>query len=138
MPSCSVPGCQSGATAYSHEKVQLFAFPEENKSPKLRSEWIDQIGRRGWKPTANSRVCSKHFKEDAFEENKGKTLRKTLKLKPRARPTEFLSAPPPQISNVKKKKQEQETQRPGPSDEHNYAPHPGNIFLSFKNRGTEI
>ena len=94
----------------------------------FRQAWIDQIGRRGWKPTDNARVCSKHFKDDAFEENTGKTLRKTLKLKPRAIPTEHLATPPPQISNLKKKKEEQETQRPGPKDEHNYAPHPGNDF----------
>ena len=132
MPSCSVPGCQSGATAYSEEKVQLFGFPDVNQRPKIRQEWIDQLGRRGWKPTENSRVCRKHFKDDSFEENidaYGRP-RKTLKLKPRAIPTEYLTSPPPQISNLKKKKEEQEKQRPGPSNEHNYAPNPGISFFN--------
>ena len=111
----------------------MFTFPDENKSPGLRREWIDQIGRRGWKPTANSRVCSKHFKEEAFEDVR-EGLRKTRKLKPRARPTEYLSTPPPQISNIKKKKEEEKIQRPGPPDEHNYAPNPGMFLLEIISR----
>ena len=111
----------------------MFTFPEENKAPNLRREWMDQIGRTGWKPTANSRVCIKHFKDDAFEDMRDAQgrLRKTQKLKPRARPTEYLSTPPPQVSNIKRKKEEQETQRPGPPDEHNYAPHPGMYTYTY-------
>ena len=130
MPVCCVPGCQSGASGYSHEKVQLFVFPEAGKAPQLRKTWMDQIGRREpngnlWQPTENSRVCSKHFKEEAFEDPRDARgrLRKKLKLKPRAIPTEHLRSPPPQISNVRLKKEEQH--RPGPPGEHSYGANPG-------------
>ena len=99
----------------------------------FRKTWIDQLGRRQpdgtlWTPTRNSRVCQKHFKQEAFipfEENKDARGRQrtTLKLKPRAIPTEYLAIAPPQISNVRKKKEE--IHRPGPPDEHNYVSNPG-------------
>ena len=109
----------------------MFGFPDEGT--QLRQTWIDQLGRREpngtlWKPTKNSRVCSKHFKDDVFvpfQENKDARgrQRSTLKLKPRAIPTEFLAITPPQISNIRKKKEE--IHRPGPPGEHNYGSNPG-------------
>ena len=128
MPVCCVIGCQSGSPAYSHEKVQKFPFPKAGEAPQLRKMWIEQIGRQEedgtmWMPTKDSLVCRKHFRDEDFvEENVDKQgrPRKTLKLKPRSRPTQYLREPPPQISNVQRKKMEEEQTRPGPSGEHNY------------------
>ena len=76
-----------------------------------------------WQPTKNSRICKKHFADDAFIEDnvdkQGKPRRR-FQLKPRARPTLYLRRPPPQISNMQMKKMEQQI-KPGPSGEHNYA-----------------
>ena len=111
------------------EKVQTFPFPEEGKAPQLRKMWIEQIGIEDWKPTKSSRVCQKHFREEDFvteKDAKGRT-RKLLKLKPRARPTEYLRTPPPQMSNLQRKKMEVNQIRPGPSGEHNYPIDEGNL-----------
>ena len=132
MVVCCVIGCQSGSPAYSHEKVQLFPFPEERGQPQLWRLWIDQIGIQEddgtfWKPTKDSRVCKKHFRVEDFDlveernvDARGRTRRR-LKLKPRARPTQYLRTPPPQISNIKKRKMEEDQMSPGPSGEHNYS-----------------
>ena len=118
----------------------MFCFPDGGKAPQLRKTWIDQIGRREedgtlWKPPKDARVCRKHFKDDCFipfEENKDARgrQRKKLDLRPRAYPTEYLNTAPPQISNIQKRKQE--IHRPGPPDEHNYAPNPGKHFFLFE------
>ena len=127
MPVCCVIGCQSGSPAYSHEKVQQFPFPKAGEAPQLRKLWIEQIGRQEgdgtmWLPRKDSSVCRKHFKDKDFVTDnvdaKGRT-RKRLQLKPRARPTQYLRTPPPQISNTQLKKMEDQI-RPGPSGEHNY------------------
>ena len=104
-----------------------FQFPDENQ-PQRRKEWIEQVGRpaidgKMWKPTKNSRICMKHFGDDAFERNvddQGR-IRKRFKLKPRARPTKYLREPPPQISNLQIEKMQREIIKPGPPGEHSYA-----------------
>ena len=91
-----------------------------------------------WLPRKDSSVCRKHFRDEDFVTDnvdaKGRT-RKRLQLKPRARPTEYLRTPPPQISNLQKKKMEEDQIRPGPSGEHNYPIDEGNlvkkIYLLF-------
>ena len=139
MVVCCVIGCQSGSPAYSHEKVQTFPFPD---GPKLRMEWVEQIGivfpdGKKWDPKDGSRVCRKHFRDEDFltaEENvdaKGRR-RQRLTLRPRARPTLYLKSPPPQISNIQKKKMEEKQLRPGPPEEHNYSRDEG----MYKNQKT--
>ena len=136
MVVCCVIGCQSGSPAYSHEKVQSFPFPD---GAKLRREWLEQIGivfhdGKTWDPKKDGgfRVCRKHFRDEDFltpEENvdaQGRR-RQRLTLRPRARPTLYLKSPPPQISNIEKKKMEEKQMRPGPSGEHNYSIDEGTI-----------
>ena len=141
MVVCCVIGCQSGSPAYSHENVQMFPFPDVNKAPKLRKEWLEQIGivfHDGtlWnpKPESRPRICQKHFLDEDFltaEENVDKQgrRRQRLTLRPRAKPTQYLRSPPPQESNIQKKKREEQQMRPGPSGEHNYVIDEGSIRI---------
>lgn len=56
MPSgCCVPRCSSRRGGHQ--------FPND---PVLRKVWLVAVRRDQWKPTAASRVCHKHFKEEDF------------------------------------------------------------------------
>ena len=87
---CCVVGCQSGSKAdKSPIKYALYRF---RQSKWLKKQWIYQINRESFTPTASSVVCSKHFAEDAFkpdERSRGRE-RKRRQLKPKAIPTLFL------------------------------------------------
>ena len=111
----------------------MFPFPDEKQAPKMRKQWLEQIGIMFpdgtlWnpKPESRPRICRKHFKNEDFltaEENvdsQGRR-RQRLTLRPRAIPTQYLRTPPPQISNIQKKKAEEKQMRPGPPGEHNYS-----------------
>ena len=66
--SCCIVGCTNRASPRSD--ITFSVIPaiilhqgEKTKqlSQKRRDLWISRINRKGWKPTANSRVCSIHF-----------------------------------------------------------------------------
>ena len=75
MPSCVVTACTTGN--YGKVEFQTFPFP---KSQKLKEKWINQVNRDNWKPNQNSRVCAKHFDEEAYYEtpvgSQGRKLKK--------------------------------------------------------------
>ncbi|XP_071744186.1 52 kDa repressor of the inhibitor of the protein kinase-like isoform X2 [Lepeophtheirus salmonis] len=67
MPSCSDVDCRSRSGA---EGIILFSFPRD---AFLRRQWVIKMKRKLWKPSDNSRLCSKHFEENQFVKNsKGK------------------------------------------------------------------
>ena len=67
MPSCVVNGCKEGNHG---RKIEFQTFPLPKSDLKLRKKWIDEINRENWVPSDHSRVCSKHFDESAFDNNK--------------------------------------------------------------------
>ena len=63
MPMCAVYGC--------NKKRDLTLFP---KSKALLALWVEKINRQDYVVTRDSRVCSKHFDDNAYipdEKNKG-------------------------------------------------------------------
>ena len=93
MPNCKVKGCLTGSGYYKGTiKHTLFRFP---KTEPTLTEWKERIGMPNLQVSEHSRVCAKHFVEEAFipdEENfdnKGRK-RATRQLKPLAYPTLFL------------------------------------------------
>ena len=63
MPMCAVYGCNN--------KRDLTLFP---KSKALLALWVEKINRQDYVVTRDSRVCSKHFDDNAYipdEKNKG-------------------------------------------------------------------
>ena len=77
---CVVFGCKSGYVCKSvkETKVFLFSFPLNN--PELLKKWIKFVNRSNWKPTSNSVVCAKHFKEEFI--NPGKRTKLKWELDP--------------------------------------------------------
>ena len=75
MPGCVVTGCKTGN--YGKIEFQTFPFP---KSLKLKEKWLIHVNRDNWKPNQNSRVCGKHFGDEAFCESpvgsQGRKLKK--------------------------------------------------------------
>ena len=70
MPNCSVLGCNSGEKD-TPQKFQMFMFPSFKDDPLQKSEklqllWIEQLNRKDWMPTRNSRVCERHFTIESF------------------------------------------------------------------------
>ncbi|XP_049515396.1 peroxynitrite isomerase THAP4 isoform X3 [Dermacentor silvarum] len=89
MPGCCVPKCAN----HSRNGWRFFHFPT---NPERRSLWLIGINRGNWQPTKWSSVCSAHFEEDSFEQNRADGWKK---LKPNAVPTLF----PPRESSPKRK-----------------------------------
>ena len=57
MPNnCCVYGCT--VTSDKNPELSFFLFPKEKKS---RQAWLKRIRREDFKPTTNTRVCSRHF-----------------------------------------------------------------------------
>ena len=59
--ACVVFGCKSGYSSQSH-KVNGFSFPFEK--PDLLARWIKFVNRKNWKPSKNSIIFAKHFKDE--------------------------------------------------------------------------
>ena len=93
---CSVVGC-STRSSYKKSKVHyyLHPFPADDKSKRYR-DWLQQINRKGFKPTKATKVCSRHFTKDDYlpKEQQIGTRGKEFKiprLKPSAVPTLYLT-----------------------------------------------
>ena len=66
MPGCIVFGCNTGyGNQKNEEKIQSFPIPPLSKRG-LRAQWLERISREDFKPSDHSRVCAKHFAQDAF------------------------------------------------------------------------
>ena len=66
---CPVYGCTSDSKKNPDGKIHFFSFPNAekgSKEKKRRIEWIEYCKRKGFVPTRNTRVCSKHFESNAF------------------------------------------------------------------------
>ena len=99
MPGCCVFGCTSGYTS-NKEKVRLLSFPPST-SVKTHKAWVEAVNRKGYKISATSKICEKHFKPSDFiprEQNVDKQgrVRKRPTLKPTAVPSLYMrgGAPP--------------------------------------------
>ena len=102
MPNCKVKRCPTGSASYKGTtKHTLFRFP---KTEPTLTEWKERIGMPNLQVSERTRVCAKHFEEEAFvpdEENFDSRGRKraTRQLKPLAYPTLFLG----QVLNLRQK-----------------------------------
>ena len=68
MSYCPVYGCNSDAKK-NPSGINFFAFPSGKSAfqQKRRQAWIEFCKRKAFKPLSNSRICSLHFAEDAYE-----------------------------------------------------------------------
>lgn len=86
MP-CSACDCDTTKTT---PGISFHRFPM--RKPKILKKWIRNVGRADWYPTQNSRLCSKHFKPECFQESmyhKLKGLAQPKRLAEDAIPTQF-------------------------------------------------
>ena len=63
MPTCVVIGCNTGSGRGEDEKWQTEKLP---KCEELKQKWLNQINRKDYEPTSNTRICFKHFHEEDF------------------------------------------------------------------------
>ena len=111
---CSVFNCSTGSSYYKPKgQFTLHSFPPVGS--KRRQEWIEQLGRKNFQPSKNSKVCSRHFvKADYLPPKvgaKGKQL-KIPKLKQSAVPTLFLRPTAAEPTNLEPKSES----KTGPSE----------------------
>lgn len=68
MSYCPVYGCNSDAKK-NPSGIHFFAFPNgKSVSQQIRRKaWVEFCKRKAFKPLSNSRICSLHFAEDAYE-----------------------------------------------------------------------
>lgn len=85
MTGCCVPQCSNN----SRNGVRMFRFPA---SPSRRKRWLAQIKRDQWTVTASSYVCSVHFEDSSFEQNRKDNWKKLTR---NAVPTLFPFRPVP-------------------------------------------
>ncbi|KAK7130666.1 hypothetical protein R3I94_015965 [Phoxinus phoxinus] len=57
-PCCSVIGCSLRPGTNLLSEIKAFRFP---RNKEKCDAWIAAVGREGWTPTSNSRICSTHF-----------------------------------------------------------------------------
>ena len=82
----------------------MSAFELPFKGPELLEKWIKVVNRCDWKPTKNSVICIKHFKEEFITRGKRNTLKKDMKPYPTIYTTEVVKRPSSlQISAVARK-----------------------------------
>src|ERR1700727_1693577 len=83
MPfKCCVPCCSGGKAKDNDKQISMHRFP---KDVNLRTTWINNIHRKDFVPTENTRICSQHFYEKDFitESRDGNIYRekKSIRLK---------------------------------------------------------
>jgi len=73
MLGCSIVCCQS--KHYAANNIAFFHFPS---NPEVREVWRIRTGRpQNWKPTKNSVICSKHFRENQISRVRRSILAKS-------------------------------------------------------------
>ncbi|KAF2893942.1 hypothetical protein ILUMI_12231 [Ignelater luminosus] len=72
MPGCSAYGCKNYSGNKSNRKNGIFfyKFPNKNRFPKQFEKWSEYCKRKQFNPTANSHLCSKHFKESDLNQSR--------------------------------------------------------------------
>ena len=100
--ACVVPGCKSGHGNQSllPPGVRIHRFPAH---PRWREVWAKAVPRTNWQPKKHSRICSLHFDDDDYtDERTDRNVFRTRngpekllvpRLKPFAIPHLFPSAP---------------------------------------------
>lgn len=79
---CSAYNCDSDLSEDTFGvKFHRFSFP---KNEQLKNCWLKNMQMREWKPSANSVLCSKHFRREDIE----------VRLRPNAVPMFFEQFPP--------------------------------------------
>ena len=67
---CPVYGCNSGSKSNNKENTPLrfFSFPSDKskQEKRRRNAWINFCKRKSFEPTPATRICSRHFSDDAF------------------------------------------------------------------------
>jgi hypothetical protein len=66
MPICSAYGCSESDR--SKTSLHFYRFPTREKSPNRYKVWVEFCKRKYFTPTRNSRLCSKHFKFEDFNQ----------------------------------------------------------------------
>ena len=89
--SCVVPGCKSYAGKYS-PGVTKHLIP---KDPRRRQLWIDMIAREGWTPSPTAVVCSLHFDDTDYrqERNDGDPNRAKARGELKRRQLKYFAVP---------------------------------------------
>jgi len=62
--TCVAVNCKNGYQNKTEEGTSFHGFPQNQQ---LRANWVKNVCRKDFKPTANSKVCSKHFTADSFK-----------------------------------------------------------------------
>ncbi|XP_029978180.1 uncharacterized protein LOC115410603 isoform X3 [Sphaeramia orbicularis] len=116
MPHCAAFGCHFQSKGNKGTDVSIHTFPREKE---IRQQWENACGRE--QLPKDPRLCSRHFRPDAFEYSHRPRLFKELigaprykrRLKPDAVPTIFthreIKQPQPASVNHESKRQRQET-----------------------------
>ncbi|KAF9419354.1 hypothetical protein HW555_004118 [Spodoptera exigua] len=88
MVQCAVYGCSSRSDVYNYEKKEAIQLHRIPKNPRMRSKWIQALGKDNIKES--TRICSLHFDEKNYYTTK-QGLRRLL---PEAFPDTKLPDPP--------------------------------------------
>lgn len=66
---CSVYGCNSDSKKNLNKELHFFSFPglSSSETRNRRKIWIEFCKRKAFKPTANTKICSLHFDDDAYD-----------------------------------------------------------------------
>jgi predicted RNA-binding Zn-ribbon protein involved in translation (DUF1610 family) len=80
---CCVANCKSRGQK---GRIILFSVPRSTKKLLLQQKWLDVLGRSRSSPNRNLRVCSAHFCELDFDVSIRFSVKKDLRLQPKAVP----------------------------------------------------
>uniref|UniRef100_A0A3Q2DDL3 ADP-ribosylation factor-like 14 effector protein n=1 Tax=Cyprinodon variegatus TaxID=28743 RepID=A0A3Q2DDL3_CYPVA len=65
---CAAPGCNNKFVKGS--EIRFYRFPLSK--PQLATKWVQSLGMKNFIPTANTCLCSEHFRTDCFRDYNGK------------------------------------------------------------------
>ncbi|CAJ1049249.1 ARL14 effector protein [Xyrichtys novacula] len=65
---CAVSGCNNKFVKGS--EIRFYRFPLSK--PQLANKWVHSLGMKNFIPTANTCLCSEHFRTDCFRDYNGK------------------------------------------------------------------
>ena len=69
MPTCSAINCKSTSSGKNKDLYKDISFHTFPKQTFRAWETKVQVGRKDWKATQYSCLCSRHFTEDSYEED---------------------------------------------------------------------
>ena len=111
MPWCTAYNCNtSSAKGKNPNRYSFHQYPLNDKD--LLDDWLNNVKRKGFKPTVHSTLCSKHFEDACFEEDLYKKYvgrspgkRKKRTLKKGSVPTIFFGSSVPKTRETSIKRQ---------------------------------